>query len=343
MGNRTTMVYNNTTTRYSYNNLHQLTLREVGGTTYNYYYDTNGNMTCKNIDGNEPTYMSYDQENRMTEWSYSTTTVNYVYLPFGKRVMRGYNGNTTFYFLQGINTMVEQYKASSDTAFQTTAVYTLAPGAIGYIISKRSYANGTTDYFYHYDAIGNVMFITDTSGNKVVDYVQEGFGNVLAVIGSLTTDNWHLTTKESDPQTGLYYFGARWYDPVIGRWITREPTGADGPNLYHYCFNDPINGFDPNGRYFTAGDAAAIVIGIGLVAGATFVTVECCELAIYNYEHNIRCEPPPLICYMTPIYMQGHHGEKVPPAVKLRNFLNKKSPDVFSGDWDCSSSGVAKK
>lgn len=76
--------------------------------------------------------------------------------------------------------------------------------------------------------------------------VQEGFGNVLAYSG-LPTTNWRLTTKEIDPITGLYYFGARWYDPVVGRFITREPTGADGPNLYHYCFNNPLNNYDPNG------------------------------------------------------------------------------------------------
>lgn len=89
--------------------------------------------------------------------------------------------------------------------------------------------------------------------------VQEGFGNVLAVIGSLNSDfpgiqlrriprihenrDWHLTSKELDPQTGLYYFVTRWYDPVIGRFITQEPTGIDGPNLYHYVFNNPINYF----------------------------------------------------------------------------------------------------
>ncbi|MFB3895885.1 MAG: RHS repeat domain-containing protein [bacterium] len=103
--------------------------------------------------------------------------------------------------------------------------------------------------FYHYDDIGNVIFIADTSRNKIVDYVQEGFGNVLAVVGSLTTENWHLTTKEQDPVTGLYYFVCRWYDPVMGRWITEEPTGADGLNLYHYCFNDPINNADINGLW----------------------------------------------------------------------------------------------
>ena len=47
--------------------------------------------------------------------------------------------------------------------------------------------------------------------------------------------------------TQMYHFNYRWYDPVIGRFIQQEPLGLDGPNQYHFCFNNPVNGFDPNG------------------------------------------------------------------------------------------------
>jgi RHS repeat-associated protein len=175
--------------------------------------------------------------------------MGYVYCAFGKRVMKSYNNNTTIYFFDGINTLQEDYKASAWSNFSTNDVYTLTPGVIGHIISKRNYTNGTTDLYYHYDPIGNVMFITDCYGNITVSYVQEGFGNVLATNGSLTSDFWHLTSKEQehDPATGLYYFFARWYDPVTGRWISQEPTGLDGPNLYWYVGDDPINWLDPDG------------------------------------------------------------------------------------------------
>jgi RHS repeat-associated protein len=56
-----------------------------------------------------------------------------------------------------------------------------------------------------------------------------------------------LTGKDRDTDLGLYYFGARWYDPEIGRWISREPTGIDGLNLYTFCHNNAVNSFDPNG------------------------------------------------------------------------------------------------
>lgn len=164
----------------------------------------------------------------------------------GKRVMRVYQSNTTLYFFDGLNTIMEKYKASSDTAFKTAAVYTLAPGAIGQIISVRLFGTTTTDLSYHYDPIGNVMFITDSYGNITVNYVQEGFGNVIS--GSLSSNNYHLTTKELDAQTGLYYFGARWYDPVLGRFITKALYPPEIEHQYTYGENNPLYWIDPDGQ-----------------------------------------------------------------------------------------------
>ena len=128
---------------------------------------------------------------------------------------------------------------------QVEKIYTTSGGVLGQIISVR---NQETDYYYHYDAIGNVIFITDSSGQIIAEYSQEGFGNVLVATGNVP-NNYHLTTKEIDPDTGLYYFGARWYDPQTGRWISREPLGLDGPNLYHFTFNNPVNGVDIKGLW----------------------------------------------------------------------------------------------
>ena len=122
-------------------------------------------------------------------------------------------------------------------------MYTLAPGVIGHIVSERK---NNADYYFHYDPIGNVQFITDCYGNVTVSYVQEGFGNVLATNGSLTSDNWHLTSKQLEPETGLYFFYARWYDPVVGRFITKDPI----PSLYPYLYalDNPMLFIDPDGR-----------------------------------------------------------------------------------------------
>ncbi|PYP21363.1 MAG: hypothetical protein DMD55_20340, partial [Gemmatimonadetes bacterium] len=56
--------------------------------------------------------------------------------------------------------------------------------------------------------------------------------------------------QEYDQETGLYHMGARYYDPVLGRWLSEDPAGiAGGTNLYTYAGNDPVNGRDPSGLY----------------------------------------------------------------------------------------------
>jgi len=58
------------------------------------------------------------------------------------------------------------------------------------------------------------------------------------------------STKEWDEKSGLYYFGARYYSPEIGRWTQRDPMGtADGLNLYAYVRNNPASYYDPWGHY----------------------------------------------------------------------------------------------
>jgi len=143
--------------------------------------------------------------------------------------------------------------------WQSSAVYTLAPGMIRQIISVQK---STTEYFYHYDAIGNVLMISDLSGNTVASYLQEGFGNVVSTNGD-ADNNYHLTTKEMDPDTGLYYFNARWYDQEVGRFVSYDPyahknttsgncnkcnsTFIYNENPYAYVLNSPLSRIDPMG------------------------------------------------------------------------------------------------
>jgi RHS repeat-associated protein len=83
--------------------------------------------------------------------------------------------------------------------------------------------------------------ITDSIGNYIT-----GNKNGQGLLWSESGGN-HQTSKEFDPEAGLTYFNNRWYDNLSGRWITKEPLGIDGPNPYHFNFNDPVNMYDPNG------------------------------------------------------------------------------------------------
>ena len=142
-------------------------------------------------------------------------------------------------------------KPSGASAWRTKRVFTLKQAQLGAPIAQSEYAyagggsQGTaTTTWYHYDVLGNVVAQTGMNGEAVALFEQEAYGNVL----SGNPAGLHVTGKEFDPMAGLYYFGARWYDPRTGRWIEKEPTGADGPNLYWYGRSNPAAHIDPDGR-----------------------------------------------------------------------------------------------
>src|SRR5206468_5993634 len=66
---------------------------------------------------------------------------------------------------------------------------------------------------------------------------------------TLSAKRYRYTGKEKDEETGLYYHGARYYVPWLGRWTAADPGGmVDGPNLYVYGRNNPVKLSDPSGR-----------------------------------------------------------------------------------------------
>ncbi len=100
------------------------------------------------------------------------------------------------------------------------AIYTLAPGEVGNIISVR---RSTTDYFYHYDGMGNVIFLTDSAGNKAAEYVMEGFGKIIYSSGSVT-DAHHLLSQEYDSNIELYNYQGEWYNPLSGSLLSSNQS-----------------------------------------------------------------------------------------------------------------------
>jgi RHS repeat-associated protein len=115
----------------------------------------------------------------------------------------------------------------------------LAQGGIAGLISMEK-PNGNT-FYYHYDAQGNVTGLTNEKGKAVSQYGYEAFGKVTEKDGSFKGNPYRFSSKEHGAGN-LYYYGARYYDPQAGRWLTPDPLGmVDGPNRYVFCANNPVN------------------------------------------------------------------------------------------------------
>jgi RHS repeat-associated protein len=104
----------------------------------------------------------------------------------------------------------------------------------------------TATYFPMYDGNGNIMTYVDTVGTVQADYTYDPFGRTLSQSGTLAEDFlYRFSTKPLDIETGLYYYGYRYYSSDLGRWLSRDPIEeAGGMNIYGMVGNDPISYFD---------------------------------------------------------------------------------------------------
>ena len=110
--------------------------------------------------------------------------------------------------------------------------------------------------YYHSDHLGSSSYITNLDGevSQHIEYVP--FGEVFIEERNNTWNRLYLfNAKEFDEETGMYYYGARYYEPKLSLWMSANPLEEDYPNLsaYGYCHNNPIILYDPDGKgdYFT--------------------------------------------------------------------------------------------
>jgi len=105
------------------------------------------------------------------------------------------------------------------------------------------------DYLHFADGLGSVAKITNSSGDVLKTMRYDTFGNFIADSGSADGDYVSFTGREYDGLFGLYYYRARYYSPMTGRFTTRDPIGLAGGdvNLYKYTGNRPNNFIDPYG------------------------------------------------------------------------------------------------
>ena len=103
-------------------------------------------------------------------------------------------------------------------------------------------------YYYQYDHLGSVTGLSDAAGLLTTQYSYTASGLTRTSSGLNQGSLYKYSSKAYDGAAGLYYYGARYYDPQVGRWLTQDPLGmVDGPNKYLYVSNNPVNYVDPWG------------------------------------------------------------------------------------------------
>jgi len=116
-------------------------------------------------------------------------------------------------------------------------------GGVGGLLSVN---DGTATYYPTYDGNGNVSEYLDSTGAVQAHYEYDPFGRITVATGAKAQAFSHrFSTKPLDAETGLYNYGYRYYDPVTGRWPSRDPIGENGGvNLYGFVGNDGVNWID---------------------------------------------------------------------------------------------------
>ena len=114
-------------------------------------------------------------------------------------------------------------------------------------------------YYFHQDHLGGSSVVTNEEGEIVAEYEYYPYGEEYSTVESDFGTDYKFTGQEEDEETGLYYYGARYYNPEVGRFMGQDPAVYDervfdmlrNPqmfNSYSYVLNNPIKYTDPSGE-----------------------------------------------------------------------------------------------
>ena len=208
-----------------------------------YEWDDNGNLTLKGnkADGSFMT-LTHDAENRLRRITKSDgTMIEYGYDARGRRVARSVNGMVERYHYSGNDVL---FDTNEDPALTTR--YINLPGAI----DQKLYAvQGNQQYVYLRDHLGTIWKVIDQDGAVVQNYAYDSFGQVLGNNSSLP-NRYTYTGREIEPEAGLYYYRARFYDAGVGRFVEEDRINNFllSVNAYIYNENSPVDLSDPYGN-----------------------------------------------------------------------------------------------
>lgn len=234
-------VGNRTSSHLSQSYAYQPYNRLTNTSSVTYIYDANGNLTSKTDSGGTWTY-TWDFENRLTQVvKPNGVSVSYKYDALGRRIRRVPSAGVSTNFVYDGQEVIKDINSDG-----STVDYLNGPGIDNKLRLTDSRLSTTGSLYFQQDHLGSTTALTNSSGAVVAQLTYDAFGNST---GSGLT-RYDFTGRERDPDTGLLYYRARWYDPQVGRFISEDPIGlAGGINQFSYVSNNPQNAKDPFGLY----------------------------------------------------------------------------------------------
>ncbi len=332
--------------------------------TETFGYDTDGNMTS---DGRWATYV-WDGENRLVEMRRDSGTpslaqqrLTFEYDFQGRRIRKAFftwvsgawaKQRDTVYLYDGWNMVAELDAINSNAKLRTyvwgndlsgTRIQAGGVGGLLWVNNAQSTYNGlsvpTGVQFAAYDGNGNVAgLVAATDGTVTSRYEYGPFGESLRTSGALAKVNpVRFSTKVTDNESGLVFYGYRYYNPVEGRWLGRDPSMEQGGNnLYCLFYNASGMYVDTDGR-----SPLLIIIPVGAAAivGAGAYLYNSCK----PLQPTLPISQTIAACSITIYVGHGFVDNAFDNDGKLKNPGSKALipfPTIITGDPNCSACAV---
>ncbi len=330
LGSRTNVTDNSVPTAYTANNLNQYTA--VGGASL--AYDAKGNLTT----GPGSASYAYDGNNRLTSATVGTNSATFTHDARMRNVKRVVDGQTRYFYFDDWSLVQER-----DGSGNVIQNYVNGP-RIDEIIRKTD-SSGTV--YYHADALGSVVALTDHIGDVVERYTYDVFGtptvfdsSLTILTSSLQNNRFLFTGREWIGELGLYDYRNRIYSPTLGRFLQTDPIrfSAGDANLYRYVLNGPGLWRDPLGLYPTSLTTPQGIAGlVEAIRNGTMTAEMLRELG--------------LTAGLINAILEAAKDEKTDPICKFSNFVDTSLvPQSCGGicNYKCSDGtsgtiGAAKK
>jgi RHS repeat-associated protein len=252
------------TTSYTYNAANEI----ATGNGHSYTSDADGNQTS-NGNGLSTAYNPSQQTTSITE---AGTTTPYAYFGTGQDQIATEGSNALHDDILGL----ASHQNGGSTAYFTRSI-------AGEQIDERT-SSGT--YNYLYDGNGSVVGLTNSQGQLVNQYSYDPYGNRTTTTAT-APDYFGFQGGYLTP-SGLYHFGARYYNPADERWTQEDPLANVGSltqsDRYVFVGDDPVNLGDPNGRSIWGDIGSVVETGVDALstvgyAGVNFLAAGACEEA----------------------------------------------------------------